>query len=217
MIHRGWFPDSIAGERIVLRRHAPDNLMAFRRWYADAEVARLTRYQEGIMPVAEIDRFFQARVIGPDSMALAIHLRDSDRLIGTCAFSQLDGDNGSALFHITIGEKDAWGYGYGTEATTLMVEHAFDRLGLHRVALSVFAFNERAIRTYRKVGFIVEGRSRQSIWRDGRYWDELHMSMLDTDWADRERGPETPGPGVVDSGRETSGGAMPVARIERRA
>ena len=135
MLHRGWFPDSITGERIVLRRHVPDNLGAFRRWYADPEVARLTRYQEGPMPIAEIDRFFQARVVGPDSLALAIHLNDSGRLIGTCAFSQLDGDNGSAMFHITIGEKDAWGLGYGSEATALMLEHAFERLGLHRVAL----------------------------------------------------------------------------------
>ncbi len=150
------------------------------------------------MPADEIDRFFQARVVGPDSLALAIHLRDTDRLIGTCAFSQLDGDNGSALFHITIGEKDAWGRGYGTEATELMLEHAFERLGLHRVALSVFAFNERAIRAYRKAGFVVEGRARESIWRDGRYWDELQMSMLDSDWAARRAGrDDRPGCRVV--------------------
>ena len=54
MLHRGWFPDSITGDRIVLRRHVPENLAAFRRWYADAEVARLTRYQEGPMPATEI-------------------------------------------------------------------------------------------------------------------------------------------------------------------
>jgi RimJ/RimL family protein N-acetyltransferase len=183
MLHRGWFPESITGERIVLRRHVAANLAAFERWYSDPEVARLTRYQEGPMPAAEIERFFQVRVLGTDSLALAIHLRGSDRLIGTCAFSQLDGDNGSALFHITIGEKDAWGQGYGTEATELMLDHAFGRLRLHRVALSVFAFNERAIRSYRKVGFILEGRARDAIWRDGRYWDELQMSLLEGDWA----------------------------------
>jgi RimJ/RimL family protein N-acetyltransferase len=214
MVHRGWFPDSITGERIVLRRHVPDNLGAFRQWYTDPEVARLTRYQEGPMPTAEIDRFFHARVVGPDSLALAIHLRDSGRLIGTCALSQLDGDNGSAMFHITIGEKDAWGQGYGSEATTLMLEHAFEQLGLHRVALSVFVFNERAIRAYRKAGFVVEGRSRQSIWRDGRYWDELQMSMLDSDWAVRARVPVGSAARDIPS---VESGELPVARIERRA
>jgi RimJ/RimL family protein N-acetyltransferase len=130
----------------------------------------------------EIERFFTARVVGPDALAMAIHERGSDRLVGTCAFSQLDGENGSALYHITIGEKDVWGRGYGTEATRLMLDHAFGTLGLHRVALFVFEFNERAIRTYRRCGFVIEGRSRESIYRDGRWWDELAMSVLESDW-----------------------------------
>ncbi len=134
------------------------------------------------MRADEIERFFAARVVGTDALAMAIHERPTERLLGTCAFSQLDGDNGSALFHITIGEKDAWGHGYGTEATRLMLDHAFGSLGLHRVALFVFEFNERAIRAYRRCGFVIEGRSRESIFRDGRWWDELAMSVLESDW-----------------------------------
>jgi len=182
MRSRSWFPDSIEGRTIVLRRHDARNVTAFQRWYADPEVARLTRYQDGPMRADEVRRFFEARVAGTGSLALAIHLRDTNRLIGTCAFSQLDGDNGSALFHITIGEHDCWGRGYGTEATVLMLEHAFETLGLHRVGLAVFAFNERAIRSYRKVGFVVEGRSREGIWRDGRFHDEIQMSILQDEW-----------------------------------
>jgi RimJ/RimL family protein N-acetyltransferase len=182
MAPRNWFPDVLTGSRVVLRRHTSDNLAAFRRWYSDPEIAKLARYQEAPMRSEEIERFFTARVVGPDALAMAIHERGSDRLVGTCAFSQLDGDNGSALYHITIGEKDAWGHGYGTEATRLMIDHAFGTLGLHRVALFVFEFNERAIRTYRRCGFVVEGRSRESIYRDGRWWDELAMSVLESDW-----------------------------------
>ena len=117
----------------------------------------------------------------------AIHVRESDRLIGTCAFSRLDAEGGSVLFHITIGEPDAWSKGYGTEATSLMLAHAFERLGLHRVGLSVFEFNGRAIRAYEKCGFVVEGRAREAILRDGRYWDEIQMSVLAGEWAARRR------------------------------
>ena len=182
MLHRRWFPEQLVGEKVVLRRHVRDNLRDFLRWYQDPEVARLTRYQDGPMRPDEIERFFMLRAMGPDSLAMGIHVKETDRLIGSCAFSQLDGDNGSVLFHITIGEHDTWGHGYGSEATALMVDHAFESLGLHRVALTVFAFNERAIRSYRKVGFVVEGSAREAIWRDGRWWDEIHMSVLEPEW-----------------------------------
>jgi RimJ/RimL family protein N-acetyltransferase len=191
MAPRSWFPEVLTGRTVVLRRHVPANIRAFQRWYSDPEVARLTRYQDGPMRADEIERFFSARALGTDSLAMAIHLRPGDRLIGTCALSQLDADNGSAMFHITIGEKDVWGRGHGTEATQLMLDHAFAGLGLHRVGLTVFSFNERAIRAYRSCGFVVEGRAREAIWRDGRWWDEMSMSILESDWRARRSEPAT--------------------------
>jgi RimJ/RimL family protein N-acetyltransferase len=202
-----WFPDRIEGELITLRRHVPGNVAAYRRWYSDPEVARLARYQDAPMREDEITRFFQIRALGPDSLTMAIHERGTDRLIGTCAFSQLDGDNGSALFHITIGEKDTWGRGYGTEATQLMLDHAFGTLGLHRIALAVFEFNERAIRAYEKSGFVIEGRARESIWRDGRWWDELSMSVLASEWRGREWSEAAPR--SIADGRAGPSGAAP--------
>jgi RimJ/RimL family protein N-acetyltransferase len=192
MIQHALAPGRLVGDRVVLRPHSVGNLATFVRWYTDADVARLTRYQDGPMRPDEVERFFAARVLGHDTLTMAIHLRASDRLIGSCAFSQLDGDNGSVLYHITIGEKDAWGHGYGTEATELMLAHAFTSIGVHRVALTVFAFNERAIRSYRKAGFTVEGRAREAIWRGGRFWDEISMSVLDQEWRAQQRGSGTP-------------------------
>jgi RimJ/RimL family protein N-acetyltransferase len=182
-------------------------LAAFLRWYSDAEVARLTRYQDGPMRAEEIERFFTARALGAESLSLAVHVRDTNRLIGTCALSQLDSDNGSALYHITIGEKDVWGRGYGTEATRLMLAHAFERLALHRIALSVFEFNQRAIRSYRACGFQVEGRAREAIWREGRWWDEITMSLLEPEWhalvaRERRGGATADAPSAPDGDRE---------------
>jgi RimJ/RimL family protein N-acetyltransferase len=214
MARRSWFPEVLTGDGVVLRRHTPANLRAFQRWYSDPDVVRLTRYQDGPMRPDEIERFFAARALGSDSLAMAIHRRADDTLIGTCALSQLDADNGSALFHITIGEKEAWGRGHGTEATRLMVDHAFTGLGLHRIGLTVFSFNERAIRSYRSVGFVVEGRAREAIWREGRWWDEIAMSILDGDWQAlhgtvEPAGPAGPaGPAVAAAAPVRPGGMM---------
>jgi RimJ/RimL family protein N-acetyltransferase len=218
MAPRNWFPEVLPGRLVTLRRHEPQNLAAYRRWYADPEIARLARYQQSPMRPEEIERFFTARAMGPDALAMAVHETSTGRLIGTCAFSQLDGDNGSALFHITIGERDAWGRGYGTEATQLMVDHAFGTLGLHRIALFVFEFNERAIRAYTRCGFVVEGRSRESVWRDGRWWDELAMSILDSDWRKARARRERPVGEALDAahpnGSGTSNGSTPKRATE---
>ena len=213
MAQKPWFPETLRGSRVVLRRHVPANLAAFHRWYADPEIARLARYQATPMRSEEIERFFAARVVGPDALAMAVHEQATDRLIGTCAFSQLDGENGSALYHITIGEPDAWGQGFGTEATQLMLDLAFGTLNLHRIALYVFEFNERAIRAYRRAGFVIEGRSRESVLRDGRWWDELAMSVLVTDWqtarAARDEGGDDAGVGSAGAVDDASATGIP--------
>ncbi|MEX1294699.1 MAG: GNAT family protein [Candidatus Limnocylindrales bacterium] len=182
-----WHPSSIGGSRVALRHHRYEDLEAVRRWYRDPELARLTRYSLRPMSDEDIDRFFHTRLMSPEQVGYAITVRDSGRLIGSTTFSNLDADNGSTLFHISIGEPDAWGAGYGTEATELMLWLAFERIGLHRVALSVFAFNERAIRSYEKVGFTIEGRHREAIVRDGERHDELTMGILQADWRERQR------------------------------
>mgnify|MGYP002336155017 CR=1 FL=1 len=177
-----WHPPQIEGHLVALRRPIPSDLPSVVRWYRDPEVARLTRYQTRQMSQVEIQRFFEVRMLAPDALAYSIAELSSGRLIGFTTFSALDGDNGSVMFHITIGERDAWGRGLGTEATQLMLQHAFERLGLHRVGLAVFSYNTRAIRAYEKAGFRVEGRLREAIQRQGEFFDEVQMGILAGEW-----------------------------------
>ncbi len=181
-----WHPATIGGTLVELRHHRYEDLPTVRRWYHDQELARLTRYTLRPMSDGDIDRFFHGRLLSPEQVAYAITVRGSGRLIGSTTFSNLDPENGSTLFHISLGEPDTWGQGYGTEATELMLWLAFERIGLHRVALSVFDFNSRAVRSYEKAGFQVEGRNRQAIARDGGRWDELTMGILASEWRARQ-------------------------------
>jgi RimJ/RimL family protein N-acetyltransferase len=183
-----WHPPRIVGKLVALRRPDPNDLPSVVRWYQDREVARLTRYQARPMNSAEVQRVFEQRMLAPDALAYSIAELPDWRLVGFTTFSALDGDNGSVMFHITIGERDAWGRGLGTEVTELMLGHAFERLGLHRVGLSVFSYNLRAIKAYQKAGFKIEGRLREAIQRDGRYWDEIQMGALAGEWFERQYG-----------------------------
>ena len=77
-----------------------------------------------------------------------------------------------------IGEPDARGRGYGTEAMRLLLDYAFTALGLHSVMLLVYEFNPAARRCYEKAGFRESGRRRDARWCNGRFWDEIYMDIL---------------------------------------
>jgi RimJ/RimL family protein N-acetyltransferase len=109
-----------------------------------------------------------------------IYERATWRPIGTCGLHDLDHRNRTAEFGILIGEADARGKGYGTEATRLMLDYAFTALGVHNLMLRVFAYNRAGIRAYQKAGFREFGRRREAVWMAGRLWDVVYMECLAT-------------------------------------
>jgi RimJ/RimL family protein N-acetyltransferase len=149
------------GRLVSLRTHVPANREAFQRWYADREIAELLRHDLEPLTPAQSRGYFETFILPSSARGtcFAIHERKSKRLIGTTALTdRVSGRNGvSALFRIVIGEKEVWGRGYGTEATRLMAEEAFDSMGLSEIRLEVFNHNVRAIAAYARVGFEVTG------------------------------------------------------------
>jgi RimJ/RimL family protein N-acetyltransferase len=150
-------------------------------WLNDPEVTRnLRRYQP--MTLAEEEEFLRRLPESATDLALGIALRADDRLVGATGLHKMDTRNRHAELGIFIGDKSAWGKGHGTEATRLLVRHAFDTLNLNRVWLHVYEYNEAALRVYQKVGFRTEGRLRQDTFRDGRFWDTIVMGVLREEW-----------------------------------
>jgi RimJ/RimL family protein N-acetyltransferase len=149
------------GRLVSLRMHVPANREAFQRWYADDEIAGLLRHDLEPLTPAQSRSYFDTFILPSSARGtcFAIHERKSKRLIGTTALTdRVQRPHGpSALFRIVIGEKSCWGKGYGTEATRLVVAHAFAALGLAEVRLEVFSHNARAIAAYSRVGFEVTG------------------------------------------------------------
>lgn len=144
-----------AGSLVELRRHVDANLEPFIRWYADAEIARLLRHDLEPLTRRESTSYFN-NIILPLSRrghCWAIHRRDTGQLIGTAAVTDVNAVRETCLYRIVIGEKDAWGQGFGTEATRIVASEVFATLPVTRFRLEVFAHNERASRAYQRVGF----------------------------------------------------------------
>jgi RimJ/RimL family protein N-acetyltransferase len=114
----------------------------------------------------------------PDVTIFGIRRVSDDCLVGSCQLHSISPVHRSAELQIRIGVKDAQDSGIGTEACSLLLQHAFRDLGLNRVSLHVFETNDRAIRLYTRIGFRVEGTLRQSAWIDGRWVNAVIMSVL---------------------------------------
>lgn len=171
------------GERVALRPHTALTLPALKRWYADPELVRLARHRNEPLTDEEVERLVRERFTTAQMLAFALFERigAAEQLIGSCTLANLDIENGTASFHLMIGEPSARGRGLGSDATRLVAQFAFNALRLHRLSLTLFAFNEAALRCYTKAGFTEEGRMRDAITRDGRRWDEIQMGLLATD------------------------------------
>lgn len=101
--------------------------------------------------------------------------------VGEVVLNQLDPDNQSMNFRISLAQTGEVGKGYGTEATRAAVAYGFDMVGLHRISLGVYAFNPRARRVYEKCGFVHEGTERHALLWEGEWIDQHKMAILATD------------------------------------
>ena len=79
------------------------------------------------------------------------------------------------------------GRGYGSEAIEWALDYSFRRAGVHRVMIRAFEWNEGAIRLYGKLGFKEEGRLREELWHEGRWWDGFIFGMLEGEWWEIQR------------------------------
>jgi RimJ/RimL family protein N-acetyltransferase len=86
------------------------------------------------------------------------------------------------MLYISIGERDFWGRGFGTDTMDLLLQYGFLELSLYRITLGVHGYNTRAQRVYEKVGFKTEGMIRGEILREGRRADGFYMGILRREW-----------------------------------
>ncbi|MEM6593324.1 MAG: GNAT family protein [Pseudomonadota bacterium] len=106
------------------------------------------------------------------------------RLIGSVRLHSVNYADHRAVLAIGILDTDSLGQGLGAEAIELVAKHAFGPMGLHRISLRVLDFNARAIAAYRKVGFVEEGRERESAFIEGAWHDDILMGLLPGDLAE---------------------------------
>jgi len=172
----------LEGETVELRRHARENYGLYAEWYGDPEIWHLTSWAPSPLNRPAVEKLFEDRELSPADDSFAIHVKDEDEPVGVISLMNISDANESAELSVIVGHPDDRHQGYGTEAIELLLGYAFEELGLNRVGLSAFDFNDEAIAAYDKLGFAVEGRYRQAIKRNSRFHDAILMSIMRGEW-----------------------------------
>jgi len=174
-------PLSIPG--YSLRPYREDDAVALQALADDREVSRFLRDRFPHPYRIEDAREWIARARDETTsppLTFAISGASAAMLGGIGLDRQSDVYRHSAEIGYWLGRRH-WGRGVATAAVEAICRYAFDSLGFQRVYGCVFAPNTASARVLEKVGFKLEGRHRQAVWKDGELLDELLYGLLPDD------------------------------------
>jgi UDP-4-amino-4,6-dideoxy-N-acetyl-beta-L-altrosamine N-acetyltransferase len=173
----------IVGKKVTLLPLDEIHLETVRSWINNPEV-RAGTGTEGPVSSYEHRRWYEKLMRNDRRRAFIIgeHSEGSVSPVGLTGFNDVDVRARRAELWIYIGQTDARRKGLAAEATLLLLRHAFDMIGLHRVELRVMESNARAISLYRKLGFVEEGVARESLFHGGCFHNMLLFSMLESEF-----------------------------------
>ena len=168
----------LKGQKTFLRPLEAEDIPLYQQWYNDQDVSY---WANAAWPLCTMlseveveERFF---VSSPTSRRFTI-LDENMEPIGTTGFRDHNVPARSAVLFISIGEQEYWGRGYGTDALRVLIDYLFLQWNFHRLSLDTWDGNLRALRSYEKLGFQVEGRLREARYVLGKYHDAILLSLL---------------------------------------
>jgi RimJ/RimL family protein N-acetyltransferase len=179
----------LIGQKCYLSPLSPDDAERIAQWENDLAVALPLGDEAYLLASAEKGRENILETLKQGWYVFGIVDLATDTMIGRSGLFNINQVDRRAMFGILIGEKDFWGKGYGQEATRLTLDYAFNLLNLNSVSLGVFAFNQRAIHAYQKVGFKQSGVKRQFRIIAGQKYDVIWMDILAEEFESPTVGP----------------------------
>jgi [ribosomal protein S5]-alanine N-acetyltransferase len=147
-------------------------------WLNDAEACAGNSHHTFPYTRARALDYVRATRGSDTELVLAVVLKDGNRHIGNIALSAIHLVYRSAQFSILLGDKSAWGKGYGAAAARLLLAHGFNALNLARIECGTFADNTGMRKLALALGMKEEGVRRKAAWKGGAFVDIIEFGIL---------------------------------------
>ena len=170
----------LVGERIYLRPLDESDITEENiEWLNDTETTRFLE-MTGAFPATydTMKQWLEKYENSTTNLAFALVHKSTDRHIGNIALTDINWIHRTAVISLLIGVKEFWGKGYGTESQSLIIDYAFNRLGVRKMHSNPIVSNIPSVKIAEKLGFQLEGVMRKDIFLEGEYHDKLRMGMF---------------------------------------
>ena len=183
------------GDRVALRPFEREDLPLLQRSRNDPGIREPLTFSTP-SNADDVEEFYDAVMQGDDNVNLVVQRPDEDDGTDACRADAGRADAGRAgagvvtLFDVSrhAAELAYWilpafhGEGFGTEAAALLVDHAFQGMGLHRLRAKALVDNDASRAVLDRLGFRDEGRSRDAVFQRGAYRDHVRYGLLEGEW-----------------------------------
>lgn len=175
-------PIFLEGELVAIGPLRQRLASTYEAWERDLELASraMRAPHAGVEGHGEPRLFREAARPGTHAFTVYETIYDSKapRPIGFAMLANVDERHRTATYTIVLGERDTWGTGLGSAATKLVLDYAFDALGLASVELRVRTTDEQAIRAFERAGFTKVGVRRRALFAGASPEDLLVMDAV---------------------------------------
>jgi len=169
----------LEGNQVYLRPLTVDDANdIYLKWLNDLEVTR--GLASGYFPITqqELVNYVSGALRDQNTVFFALCEKDTNRHIGNLKVDRIDWMARTCELGLIIGEESARGRGLGFESMNLVIQYIFAELNLNKITLAVFENNPGAMKLYQKLGFQVEGRFVNHVFKEGRLWDKIYLSLF---------------------------------------
>jgi RimJ/RimL family protein N-acetyltransferase len=179
----------LVGKVVYLRALEKEDLSGnYFQWFNDQEVCRFNAHGRAPNNMESMEAYLKRAYNDPSLAVFAISYLENDAHVGNICLQGINLIDRSAEYAVVLGEKDYWGKGVAKEASDLILQHGFMTLNLHRIHCGTSEENTGMQKLAAYMGMKEEGRRREALFKNGRYFDIVEYGILREEYLSHTQG-----------------------------
>lgn len=168
-------------ERIYLRALEPEDYKVSILWRKDPEIWQMVCGPQYFVSEAYEKKWVENAIYDSSNLRLAICIKENNQYVGNICITDINQIYRRCTIHIMIGNKKYWGNGYAKEAVKELVEFMFNERGMNRIEARILEKHLASKKILSACGFTMEGKLRESVFKNGLFQNQLIYSILRED------------------------------------